>query len=171
MKKLIIACLALAPLASVALPAAVHAQEAVVAAPNVDALFTDKNKKLHANKQVVYHIMKDLLEAGHWDKAGLYLTERYIQHNPNVPSGRAGVVTFFKDIVGVKPKPIPAKLSTPVVQVIAQGDYVIVSLVSTLPHPKEAGKTYTTTWFDMFRIKDGKADEHWDSSPIFVMPS
>jgi len=21
---------------------------------------------------------------------------------------------------------------------------------------------YTTTWFDMWRFKDGKADEHWD---------
>ena len=24
------------------------------------------------------------------------------------------------------------------------------------------GNAYTTTWFDMWRIKDGKADEHWD---------
>jgi predicted SnoaL-like aldol condensation-catalyzing enzyme len=25
-------------------------------------------------------------------------------------------------------------------------------------------KTYTTTWFDTWRIKDGQADEHWDSA-------
>ena len=30
--------------------------------------------------------------------------------------------------------------------------------------PKDPSKTYTTTWFDMWRIKDGKADEHWDSA-------
>jgi len=169
MRHLLILSIALAAVAVPTIPKLAHAQEAVTSAPNIDALFTDRNRQLNANKQVVYHIMKDLLEAGNWDKARLYLTERYIQHNPNVPSGRASVVKFFNDI-GVKPKPIPARLSSPVVQVVAQGNFVIVSLVSTLPYPKEPGKTYTTTWFDMFRIKDGKADEHWDSAPIFVMP-
>jgi predicted SnoaL-like aldol condensation-catalyzing enzyme len=154
-----------APLATV-----VHAQEAVTPAPNVEALFTDRNPKLHANKQAAYHIMKDLLEAGHWDKADKYLTERYIQHNPNVASGRQAVVDFFNGL-GVKPKPIPEHLSAPVVQVIAQGDYVIVATVSTLPMPSDPTKTYTTTWFDMWRFVDGKADEHWDSSPLMPMPA
>lgn len=25
-------------------------------------------------------------------------------------------------------------------------------------------KKYTTTWFDMFRIEEGKIAEHWDSA-------
>jgi predicted SnoaL-like aldol condensation-catalyzing enzyme len=33
------------------------------------------------------HIMRDLLEAGHWSDAPKYLTNEYIQHNPNVQSG------------------------------------------------------------------------------------
>ena len=142
------------------------AQAPVTPAADIDALFTDEDPQLHANKQVVYHIMKDLIEAGHWHKADQFLTERYIQHNPNVASGRAGVVTFFQDVLGVKPKPIPEKLSAPVVQVIAEGDYVVVVLVSTLPTPTDPEKTYTTSWFDMFRIMDGKADEHWDSATL-----
>ena len=163
---LAIACLALAV---PAVPTTDFAQDAVVAAPDVEALFADRNRNLHRNKQVVYHIMKDLLEAGHWDEAHRYLTERYIQHNPNVGSGRQTVVDFFKGI-GVKPRPIPARLSTPVVQVLAQGDYVMVASVATLPHPADSTKTYTTTWFDMFRMKDGKADEHWDSATIMAIP-
>lgn len=158
--------LACAALPGISLSASAPAQDAVVAAPNVEALFTDRNPSLRRNKQVVYHIMKDLLEAGSWDVADRYLTERYIQHNPNVPSGRQGVVDFFKGL-GVRPKPIPARLSAPVVQVIAEGDYVMVATVVVLPHPTQTGKPYTTTWFDMFRIKDGKADEHWDSATIF----
>ncbi len=38
------------------------AQEAVTAAADPDKLFTSADPKLNANKQVVYHIVKDLLE-------------------------------------------------------------------------------------------------------------
>jgi predicted SnoaL-like aldol condensation-catalyzing enzyme len=27
-------------------------------------------------------------------------------------------------------------------------------------------QSYTTTHFDMWRIKDGKADEHWDAATL-----
>jgi predicted SnoaL-like aldol condensation-catalyzing enzyme len=29
-------------------------------------------------------------------------------------------------------------------------------------HPSRAGATYTTTWFDMFRMVEGRIVEHWD---------
>jgi predicted SnoaL-like aldol condensation-catalyzing enzyme len=32
-------------------------------------LFTSPDPKLNANKQVVLHIMRDLLEANHWEMA------------------------------------------------------------------------------------------------------
>lgn len=142
--------------------AALHAQEAVTPAPNPDALFTSPDPKLHANKQVAYKIIKELLEAGHWDRAGLYLTERYIQHNPLAASGLDGVVKYFTEVAKAKPKPIPEKMQSKVVSVVAEGDLVIVSFVREVKDPKDASKTYTTTWFDMWRFVDGKADEHWD---------
>src|SRR5438445_10430501 len=80
-----------------------HAQEPVVGASDPDALFHSSDPKLNANKQAAYHIVKDLLEAGHWELADKYLTERYIQHNPNAASGRAGVVRFFTEIRKVTP--------------------------------------------------------------------
>lgn len=88
------AVLALSLGAALSAPEAL-AQEAVLAAADAEALFTSPDPKLNANKQVVYGIIRDLLEANHWDKAGDYLTERYIQHNPNAASGRAGVVAYF----------------------------------------------------------------------------
>lgn len=145
-------------------PVMVSAQEAVVAAADKEALFTSPDPKLHANKQVVYHIMRDLLEAGHWDKADQFLTERYLQHNPNVPSGRDTVVGFFTQVLKVEKKPIPEKLSTPVAFVTAEGDLVTVAIVREEKDPKDPSKTYTTTWYDTWRIVDGKADEHWDSA-------
>ena len=139
-----------------------EAQAPVTAAPDVDALFHSKDPKLDANKQVAYHIVKDLLEAGHWERANEYLTERYIQHNPLAASGLAGGVHFFTEVRKVKPTPVPAKMKTKVVAVVAEGDLVTVAYVREYPDPKDSSKSYTTTWFDMWRFQDGKADEHWD---------
>lgn len=139
-----------------------YAQAPVTAAKDPDALFRDADPKLHANKQVAYMIVKDLLEAGNWGNADKYLTERYIQHNPLAASGREAVVKFFTEVLKVKPKPVTEKMTSPVVAVLAQGDLVTVVFVRELKDPKDPSKTYTTTWFDMWRFKDGKADEHWD---------
>ncbi|MCM2292746.1 nuclear transport factor 2 family protein [Allorhizobium sp. BGMRC 0089] len=159
MKQLLIA---MALTAALATP--VFAQEAVTPAANPDALFTSKDPVLNRNKQAAYHIFKDLLEAGHWDLADKYLTKRYIQHNPNAVSGIQGVVDYFTKVLKQKEKPIPAKMSAKVVAVVAEGDYVTVATVRSFKEPKDPSKTYTTTWFDMWRFVDGKADEHWDGA-------
>jgi predicted SnoaL-like aldol condensation-catalyzing enzyme len=145
-----------------ALPA--RAQEPVVGVANPEALFHHPDPKLNANKQVVYGIFRDLLEANHWELADKYLTERYIQHNPNAASGRAGVVKFFTEVMKVKPTPIQQKLRSKIVSVTAEGDLVTVAWPREYKDPKNPSQSYTTTWFDMWRIKDGKADEHWDSA-------
>jgi predicted SnoaL-like aldol condensation-catalyzing enzyme len=162
--KLAAAMLALAVAVAAPMVSVAHAQEAVVAAPDKEALFTSSDPQLNANKQVVYHIVRDLLEANHWDLADQFLTERYLQHNPNVPSGRNTVVQFFTEVLKLDPSPIPEKIATPVVFVSAEGDLVTVATVRTEPDPKDPAKTYTTTWYDTWRIVDGKADEHWDSA-------
>ena len=158
------AMLALAMAGITPMVSMVHAQEAVVAAPNKEELFTSADPQLHANKQVVYHIVRDLLEANHWDLAEQFLTERYLQHNPSVPSGRDTVVQFFTEVLKLARSPIPETIATPVVFVTAEGDLVTVATVRTEPDPKDPAKTYTTTWYDTWRIVDGKADEHWDSA-------
>lgn len=151
--------------------ASVQAQEAVVASSNPDALFTSPDPKLHANKQVAYKIILELLEAGHWDKANQYLTDEYIQHNPNAQSGLKSVVAYFTDVLKVQPKPIPDKISMKVADVVAEGDLVVVTYARTEKDPKDPAKSYSTTWFDMWRIKDGKATEHWDSALLNEAPN
>lgn len=142
-----------------------RAQAPVVGHADPESLFTSSDPKLHANKQVVLHIVRDLLEAGHWSDAGKYLSDRYIQHNPNVASGLEPVMKFF---AGRPERPIPPRDAwrTKVAAVVAEGDLVTVAFVRELPDPRTPGKTYTTTWFDMWRIQDGKADEHWDFGTI-----
>jgi predicted SnoaL-like aldol condensation-catalyzing enzyme len=140
----------------------VQAQTPVVGVADAEALFHSKNPKQEKNKQAAYHIMKELLEANHWDMADQWLTERYIQHNPQAANGRDAVVKFFTEVRKMKPSPIPDKLGTPIVSVVAEGNYVIVTQPRTMKDSKDPTKTYTTTWFDMWRFVDGKADEHWD---------
>lgn len=145
--------------APVLLSAAVaSAQAPVVPAANIEGLFKDNNAKLNENKQVVYHIVRDLLQCKRWNQADHWLTERYIQHNPVIPSGRAAIVGLF----GNRPAPesCDEKIKAPIVAVLADGDLVTVVTAASLKDPK--GEHYTTTWFDMWRIVGGKADEHWD---------
>jgi len=139
-------------------------QAPVVGSANPESLFVSKDKKLNANKQVVLHIVRDLLEAGHWKDAPKYLTQEYIQHNPMVASGLEPVMKFFSGMPE-RPIPKPTEWRMKVVSVVAEGDLVVVATVRTLPRPTGGG-TYTTTWFDMWRIKDWKADEHWDGAEL-----
>jgi predicted SnoaL-like aldol condensation-catalyzing enzyme len=78
--------------------------------------------------------------------------------HPVIPSGRAAIVQLFGN--GPVPATCDEKIDAPIVAVLAGGDLVTVVTVARLKDSK--GDTYTTTWFDMWRIVGGKADEHWD---------
>lgn len=136
------------------------AQVPVAPARDHALLLASPDPKLAHNKRLVYDFWREVFEGGHLDMAGKYMAESYIQHNPNAATGRAGFVEFFKKLK--KPKPIEAKVSAPLVAITAEGDMVILSFVRELPDPKNPSQKYTTTWFDMFRIQDGKIAEHWD---------
>ncbi len=46
--------------------------------------------------------------------------------------------------------------------IVAERDLVVFALVRE--GKDKDGKAYTTTWFDMFRIANGKIVEHWDTA-------
>jgi predicted SnoaL-like aldol condensation-catalyzing enzyme len=142
------------------------AQEPVVGVADPESLFQDSDPVLHANKQLALHIMRELLQCNHWDEADQWLTDRYLQHNPNVASGRAGVVAFFTQ--ARERTPTCDKLTTPIVAVLADGDFVTVVWPMRCEMPGTTD-TYSSTWFDMWRIVDGRADEHWD--PAMKIPT
>ncbi|WP_457418258.1 nuclear transport factor 2 family protein [Roseateles sp. P5_E7] len=123
-------------------------------------LLASADARLAANKRLVYDFWREVFEGGHMDRVDRYLAESYVQHNPMVATGRAGFVAVFSQIA--KPKPIEDRVKAPLVAITAEGDLVILSFVSERPDPKDATQKYTTTWFDMFRIENGKIAEHWD---------
>jgi predicted SnoaL-like aldol condensation-catalyzing enzyme len=139
-----------------------EAQVPVEASPNQALLLQSQDPQLAANKRLVSDFWREVLEAGHLDLAEKYLTETYIQHNPNVPTGRAGFIQYFSAFA--KAKPIQPHIQAPLVSIVAEGDMVVLSFVQKINNPKDPSKKATTTWFDMFRIENGKIAEHWDSA-------
>ena len=71
--------------------------------------------------------------------------EGYIQHNPNVPTGRAAFIDFFSK--NVAPQPIEPRVKAPLVAILADGDLVVLAFAREAVDPKDSAKKYTTTWF------------------------
>jgi len=144
----------------------VLAQEPVIGVDDPESLFVDDDPALHRNKQAALHIMRELLQCNQWDRAGEWLTDQYLQHNPNAASGLEGVVYFFVEVMGREPTATCDKLTTEVVAVTAEDDLVTVMMPRVYDDPRNPGEKYWTTWFDTWRFVDGKADEHWDPATI-----
>lgn len=138
------------------------AQVPVTAAPDQLALLKSEDPQLAANKRLVFDFWREVFEGGHMDRADRFLAEGYIQHNPNVATGRAAFVEAFAKVRS--PQPVAALIKAPVVSIIAERDLVMLAFVREQPDPTRPGQTYTTTWFDLFRIEAGRIAEHWDSA-------
>ena len=152
---------ALASLAALlALAGPALAQVPVTAAPDHTPLLASADPKLAANKRLVYDFWREVFEAGQLQLADKYLADSYIQHNPGVPTGRKGFVDFFSRLA--KARPVEPRMGAPLVSIVAERDLVVLSFVREQADPKDPTQRYTTTWFDMFRIENGKIAEHWD---------
>ena len=67
---------------------------------------------------------REVIEAHHTELADKYQAEDYIQHNPNIPTGRAAFVKFFSSLG--PPVPIPDRLPDPPAVAFGKGDYVVL---------------------------------------------
>jgi predicted SnoaL-like aldol condensation-catalyzing enzyme len=123
-----------------------------------EALLASDDPRLAANKRLVYDMYRIVLQAGLADRAGEFISEGYIQHNPMAGQGLAGVQDYIR-----KTRPeraIEDRLELPLVHLMAEGNYVTTAFVR--PEKDTQGQTYHSTWFDLYRIEDGKIAEHWD---------
>lgn len=141
---------------------AAHAAEPVVAlSPEAQkALLASKDPQLAANKKLVWDMWRTFLQGGDIASADRFLAPEYHQHNPNAETGLAGVKAYFtaQGRKAEKPKDYIDRL----VSIVAERDLVTLALVRE--GKDKDGKAYTTTWFDMFRIANGKIVEHWDTA-------
>lgn len=140
---------------------AAHAQEPPKPVADQKALLASPDPKLAANKKLVFDMYRTIVNAGHWDQAEKFFTKEYIQHNPNVKSGRDELVEYIRRTRPVRP--IPDVIGFPVISIIAEGDMVLVASVEYNDDPEKPGTRYTTTHFDLYRIENGLIAEHWDN--------
>jgi predicted SnoaL-like aldol condensation-catalyzing enzyme len=128
------------------------------------ALLKSSDPKLVRNKKHVFDFWRIVYEAGHMERAPEFMTAEYIQHNPNVESGRDA---FMATIGKARPKrPVQATSSFPIIDIIAERDMVMVIWARKVRDRQNPELIYEITWLDAFRLdeKSGLIAEHWDSS-------
>ncbi|MEX0287616.1 MAG: nuclear transport factor 2 family protein [Flavobacteriaceae bacterium] len=110
--------------------------------------------KTEANKTLVGDFVNTILMKGEMDQVGNYITEgeaNYIQHNPAVADGLSGL---GKALEGMAKQGI-YMVYDKTHKVLGEGNFVLTISEGTFADQP-------TSYYDLFRVEDGKIVEHWD---------
>ncbi|MDX8553397.1 nuclear transport factor 2 family protein [Tenacibaculum sp. 1B UA] len=108
--------------------------------------------KTEENKTLVKNFVNDILVNGKMEKlAGYFDGDNYIQHNPNIANGLSGL---GKALEYMASQGITMKYDK-VHKVLGEGNFVL-----TVSEGSFANKP--TSFYDLFRVENGKIAEHWD---------
>ena len=72
----------------------------------------------------MFDFWRVVLQAHHVERAPEYLAEGYVQHNPNVATGRAAFMEFFGRL---PPEPVKEQIDD-LVSIVAERDLVVARL-------------------------------------------
>lgn len=110
-------------------------------------------EKTDSNKALVTAFVNDVLVNGKLDKLSSYFDgDNYLQHNPAIADGLSGLGAALK---AMAEQGITMKYSQ-VHKVLGQGNFVLV-----ISEGEFVGKP--TSFYDLFRVHQGKIAEHWDT--------
>ena len=129
----------------------------------VAAATTSSAADMEANKRLYRETLETLVNKRQPEAADRFFTEKFIEHNPNLPQGLAGrkqfvaaVLAGFSDYHGE------------IQEILAEGDKLVVRILWTgtqdgpfLGQPATGRKLRFTT-ADVIRVENGKFAEHWD---------
>ena len=109
--------------------------------------------KSAANKKVVSDFVNDILVNGKLEKLTSYFDgDKYIQHNPAIADGLSGLGAALKALAE---QGITMKYNK-VHKILGEGNFVLV-----ISEGEFAGQP--TSFYDLFRVQEGKIAEHWDT--------
>ena len=116
---------------------------------STDITDLDKTAK---NKALVKEFVTAILMNGEMDKVGNYFDgDNYIQHNPAVGDGLSGLGAALQAMAKQGIKMEYHKIH----KVLGEGNFVL-----TMSEGAFGGQP--TSYYDLFRIENGKIAEHWD---------
>lgn len=108
--------------------------------------------KTEVNKILVKDFVKEILINGKFKKLSKYFNgNEYIQHNPQISDGLSGLMQALENLAS---QGIMIKYEK-IHRVLGEGNFVLV--VSEGKFGKKL-----TSFYDLFRVENGKIKEHWD---------
>jgi predicted SnoaL-like aldol condensation-catalyzing enzyme len=123
------------------------------------------------NKEIMEEVMSEIFQKHDLSRIDNLMRDDYIQHNPNVPQGKAGFVGYFKG----KWKAVPDS-GCVIRRIVTEGDIAMVYSVSTGTHTggewlgvPATGNKLSFDVVDIFRFQDGKLAEHWDVADTLTL--
>ena len=108
--------------------------------------------KTDVNKKLVERFVTDILVQGKMDQLASYFDgDNYLQHNPQVADGLSGLGAALEHMAA---QGITMKYDK-IHKVLGEGNFVLTISEGAM------GDT-PTSFYDLFRVEDGKIAEHWD---------
>ena len=108
--------------------------------------------KTEENRKLVENFLYDVMQGNHLEKTPDYFDgDAYIQHNSGIADGVSGLNTALASLAeqGI------AMVYDEVHMVLAQGNYVLAVSEGTFGGAP-------TSYYDLWRVENGKIAEHWD---------
>lgn len=108
--------------------------------------------KTEENRELVKNFLYDVMQGNNLDKTPDYFDgDKYIQHNTGIADGVSGL----NDALGALAKQGISMVYDKVHMVLAQGNFVLAVSEGTF-----GGEP--TSYYDLWRVENGKIAEHWD---------
>ncbi len=110
------------------------------------------HEKTDTNKSLLRELVEDVFIGGDYDKmSDFFDDDNYIQHNPNFDDGLSGLLNGLQEMAQEDKEMIFTKNH----MILGEGNFVLS--VSEGSYNGEH-----VSFYDLFKIEDGKFVEHWD---------
>jgi steroid delta-isomerase-like uncharacterized protein len=125
---------------------------------------------VEGNKALVAEIIERVFNAHDLDAMDAYYADDYIDHNPQIPPGRAAYKGVFAPLLTAFPD-----WRGSIEDLVAEDDKVVVRTTWQGTHKAgmlgipATGKQVRYSAIDIFRIRDGRVVEHWDQVDNLTM--
>ena len=117
--------------------------------------------KTGENRALIEAFLEDVMQGKHPEKTPEYFAgDAYIQHNTGIADGLSGLGAALESLAANGIQMIYDRTH----QVLAQGNFVLGVSEGTF-----GGKP--TSYYDLWRVEDGKIAEHWDVMETIVDPA